>query len=60
MQKDVKLSPNVMFCEHGDCKNMIGYAGALVHHPQTHQRKMVCLPCKDQWYRGWLEELKWK
>ena len=58
MNKDVTIS--VTYCQHRDCKNLLGYAGALVEHPDTHEKKMVCLPDLEGWYAGWRVLLKWR
>lgn len=58
MNKDMTIK--VTFCEHRHCTGMVGYAGALVENPSTHQRKMVCLPDLERWYAGWRVLLKWR
>lgn len=58
MKKDIELG--FTFCEHRDCTNMAGWAGALVENPTTHQRVLCCLPCLKNWYVGWKVLLKWR
>ena len=58
MNKDLTI--RITFCEHKHCKNVVGYAGALIENLSTHQRKLVCLPDLEKWYVGWRVLLKWR
>lgn len=54
------MTIHVTFCEHATCKNMVGYAGALIENLSTHQRKIVCIPDLEKWYVRWRVLLKWR
>lgn len=58
MNKDMIIGS--LFCENHACTNNVGYAGALVENPTTHQRVLCCQDCLKQWYVGWVVLLRWK
>lgn len=58
MNKDVTLG--IIYCEGKRCMNQVGFAGALVENPETHQRVLCCLPCLEKWYVCWKILLMWR